>query len=148
METLHPLIGEPASAPLFGNAKGFGGKPVTVQFARTAVGEAVVALHPLLAGGGRVRPLRIRHVPKISGTPFGAIRAVAVQGRGALLLNLTPRRRQVRLGERVGCGKTLTSVWARPGVRVTGEAGRIDHHTGEIGRRLRLPAYSVNRVSC
>jgi hypothetical protein len=148
METLHPLIGEPSSAALFGNGKGFGGKPRTVQFAPTAVGEAVGALYPLLTGGGRVSPLRFRHGPEIPGTPFGAIRAVAVKGRGALLLNLTSRRRRVRLAGRPGCAKTLTSVWARPGVRVTGVQGRIHHHTGPVEHRIRLPAHSVNRLSC
>jgi hypothetical protein len=119
-----------------------------VPFARTAVGNALGEMHPLLSGGPRVRRLTVRHSPRIPGTRLAAVRAVAVQGRGALLLNLTGHERRVWLASGPACGETLNSVWARPAARITGHAGEVSHRTVAIQAPLSLPPHSVNRLSC
>ncbi len=147
-EDLHALILKEPGGALFSSSKGFGGTPGTVQFAPTAVGAAFGELYPLLSGGAAVRELDVRHAPPIPGTKLAAIRAVAVRGRGALLLNLTGRRRHVRLVGGPVCDGTLDSVWARPAARITGEAGEISKQAAPIQGPLSLPPYSVNRMEC
>ena len=147
-EDLHALILKEPGGALFSSSKGFGGTPGTVQFAPTAVGAAFGELYPLLSGGAAVRELDVRHAPQIPGTKLAAIRAVAVRGRGALLLNLTGRRRHVRLVGGPVCDGTLDSVWARPAARITGEAGEISQQAAPIQGPLSLPPYSVNRMEC
>jgi hypothetical protein len=147
-EDLHALILKEPGGALFSNSGGFGGTPGTVPFGRTAVGAAVGELHPLLSGGAGVRELEVRHAPHIPGTRLAAIRAAAVKGRGALLLNLTSHHRLVRLVGGPACGATLDSVWARPAARITGRAAQINHQTVPVQGPLSLPAYSVNRMEC
>jgi hypothetical protein len=147
MESHHPLIGQPTAA-LFSNYGGFGGRPRTVPFGRTAVGEALGEMYPLLTGGGQVRLLTIRHVPRISDTRVGAVRAVAVEGRGALLLNLTKGQRRVRVLGLPACATTLDSVWTHPLMRITGGGGRLHRRTVQSHGPLLLPPYSVNRLTC
>ena len=126
-EDLHALILKEPGGALFSNSKGFGGTPGTVPFGRTAVGAAFGELYPLLSGGVAVRELEVRHAPHIPGTRLAAVRAAAVKGRGALLLNLTGHHRRVRLVGGPACGATLDSVWARPAARITGRAAQISH---------------------
>jgi hypothetical protein len=147
-EDLHALIMSQPGAALFANSTGFGGGPATVPYAPTAVGAAFGELHPLLSGGARVRGLTVRDAPRIPGTRLAAVRAVAVQGRGALLLNLTGRHRRVRLAGGPTCDGTLDSVWAPPAARITGQPGELHHQTLETHGPMLLPAYSVNRLTC
>jgi hypothetical protein len=147
-EDLQALIFRNPFAALFANSEAFGDEPSTVPFARTAVGNALGEMHPLLSGGPRVRRLTVRHSPRIPGTRLAAVRAVAVQGRGALLLNLTGHERRVWLASGPACGETLNSVWARPAARITGHAGEVSHRTVTIQAPLSLPPHSVNRLSC
>ena len=147
-EDLHALILKEPGGALFSNSKGFGGTPGTVQYGRTAVGAAFGELYPLLSGGAGVRELEVRHAPHIPGTRLAAVRAAAVKGRGALLLNLTAHHRLVRLVGGPACGATLDSVWARPAARITGRAAQISHQTVPVQGPLSLPAYSVNRMEC
>jgi hypothetical protein len=147
-EDLHALILEEPGGALFANSKGFRGGPATVPFAPTAVGAAVGELYPLLSGGSRVRQLTVPHSPHIPGTRLAAVRAAAVQGRGALLLNLTGRQRRVRLAGGPGCDGTLDSVWAPPAARITGHPGQLHRRALETQGSLPLPPYSVNRLSC
>jgi hypothetical protein len=147
-EDLHALIYRNPFAALFPNADAFGDQTNTVPFAPTATGRALGEIHPLLSGGSRVRRLTVRHAPRIDGTRFAALRAVEVEGRGALLLNLTDRRRRVRLAGGPACDGTLDSIWTRPGARITGHAGELSHRTVEIEASMRLPRYSVNRLTC
>lgn len=145
---LHALIFRKPSAALFPNANGFGDQTSTVPFAPTATGNALGVLHPLLSGGARVRRLTLQHAPRIDGTRLAAVRAVQVEGRGALLVNLTGRERGVRPAGESLCAGTLESVWARPGARITGHAGEVRRRTLEVQGSIRLPPYSVNRLSC
>jgi hypothetical protein len=147
-EDLQALIFRNPFAALFANAQAFGDKPSTVPFAPTAVGRALGELYPLLSGGARVRELKVRHSPRILGTRFAAVRAVAVQGRGALLLNLTGHQRRVRLAGGPACDGTLDSVWAPPAARITGHAGEISHRAVQVQGPLSLPRRSVSRLSC
>jgi hypothetical protein len=147
-EDLHALILSQPSGALFANSKGFRAGPATVPFAPTAVGAAFSELHPLLSGGARVRGLTVRDAPRIPGTQLAAVRAVGVQGRGALLLNLTGRQRRVRLAGGPDCDGTLDSVWAPPAARITGQPGELHHQTLDTHGPIPLPAYSVNRLSC
>ena len=147
-EDLQALIFGNPFAALFANAEAFGDTPSTVPFAPTAVGRALGELYPLLSGGARVRQLAVRDSPRIPGTRLAAVRAVALQGRGALLLNLTGHQRRVRLASGPACDGTLDSVWAPPAARITGHAGEISHRAVEIQGPLSLPRRSVNRLSC
>jgi hypothetical protein len=147
-EDLQALIFRNPFAALFANAEAFGDEPSTVPFARTAVGNALGEMYPLLSGGPRVRRLTVRHSPRIPGTRLAAVQAVAVQGRGALLLNLTGHQRRLRLASGPECDGTLDSVWAPPAARITGHAGEISHRTVETQGPLSLPPHSVNRLSC
>jgi hypothetical protein len=147
-EDLHALIFRNPFAALFPNQDAFGDQTSTVPFAPTATGRALGELHPLLYDGPGVRRLKIRHAPRIDGTRFPAVRAVEVEGRGALLLNLTDRQRRVRPAGASACEGTLDSIWARPGVRITGHAGEVSHRTVQTEGSMRLPRYSVNRLSC
>jgi len=148
-EDLHALINRKPFAALFANAEGFGAnQPATVPFAPTAVGRILGEMYPLLSGGPRVRQLTFKDAPRIQGTRFAAIQAVAVQHRGVLLLNLTRHTHRVRPGEGPGCEGTLDSIWARPAARITGHAGEITHRTAQAGATLSLPPYSVNRLDC
>jgi hypothetical protein len=147
-QDLHALVLRAPGGALFANAQGFGGKPSTVRFARTAVGAAFGELYPLISGGPRVRRVAVRHAPRLRGTRLSAIRAVGVKRRGALLLNLTGRRHRVRLAAGPACGETLDSVWARPSARITGQPGELNRQTRQTEGSLSLPPYSVNRLSC
>ena len=149
-EDLHALILKEPGGALFSSSKGFGGTPGTVQFARTAVGAAFGELYPLLSGGAAVRELDVRHAPHIPGTGLAAVRAVAVKGRGALLLNLTAHHRLVRLVGGPVCDGTLDSVWARPAARITGQAGEISQRRSRSKARCpclptRSTAWSAER---
>jgi hypothetical protein len=119
-----------------------------VRFAPTAVGEAVGRLYPLLWGGARVRRLVAPGGPRISGTRIPAVRGIAVQGRGALLVNLTSKRRALDLPADLACDGTLDSVWARPSARITGKPGTVRRATSSAHGPLALPAYSVSSMSC
>ncbi len=147
-EDLHALIYRQPFAALFGNDNGFGAKPATVPFAPTAVGSALGELYPLLSGGPQVARLTVPHAPRIHGTRFAAIQAVAIRGRGALLLNLTGHKHRVRLADEPACEGTLDSIWARPEARITGHAGEISHRAVEVRGPLSLPRYSVSRLDC
>ncbi len=148
-EDLHALINRKPFAALFANAEGFGAnQPATVPFAPTAVGRILGEMYPLLSGGPGVRQLTFKDAPRIQGTRFAAIQAVAIQHRGVLLLNLTRHKHRVRLAEGPGCEGTLDSIWARPAARITGHAGEISHRTEQAGGTLSLPPYSVNRLDC
>lgn len=147
-EDLHALILPGPGGALFSSSKGFGGTPGTVPFARTAVGATFGKLYPLLSGGAQVRELDVRHAPHIPGSGLPAVQAVAVKGRGALLLNLTGRRRHVRLVGGPVCDGTLVSAWARPAARITGQAGEISQQAAPVQGPLSLPPYSVNRTDC
>jgi hypothetical protein len=147
-EDLHALIYRNPFGALFPNADAFGDQTITVPFAPTATGLALGELHPLLSGAPRVRRLTVRHSPRFDGTRLAAVRAVEVEGRGALLLNLTDHQRRVRLAGGSACDGTLDSIWASPAARITGYLGKVSHRTVETHGRLRLPRYSVNRVSC
>jgi hypothetical protein len=147
-EDLHALIFRNPFGALFANADSFGDGQSTVPFAPTAVGNALGELYPLLSGAPRVRRLTVRNAPRIDGTRLAAVRAVAVEGRGALLLNLTGGQRRVRLAKESACEGTLDSVWAAPAARITGHAGELSHKAVETQGSLWLPRYSVNRLSC
>jgi hypothetical protein len=147
-QDLHALVLGAPDGALFANSKGFGSQPSTVALGRTAVGAAFGQLYPLMSGAPRVRRLTVRHAPQLRGTRFAAIQGVGVEGRGALLLNLTGRQRRVRLAGGPACGDTLDSVWARPAARITGQPGELHRQTREIQGPLPLPPYSVNRLSC
>jgi hypothetical protein len=150
-EDLHPLVHSQPQAALFGNHSGFefrGGGPRTVRYAPTAVGEAIGELYPALWGGASVRRLRVPQGPRLKGTGIAAVRGVAVESRGALLVNLSGRRQRLELRSGLSCDGTLDSVWARPSARVTGEPGGVHHVTSSAHGSLRLPARSVNRLSC
>ena len=146
-EDLHALINRQPFAALFANAEGFGAnEPATVPFAPTAVGRPRRD-YPLLSGGPSVRQLTVQGRSPHSGTRFAAIQAVAIQGRGALLLNLTGHKHRVRLADGPACeGRWTRSGRGRaPGSRVT--PGRSA--TGRSrSRPLSLPPYSVNRLDC
>jgi hypothetical protein len=145
---LHALTFRKPSAALFPSADGFGDHTRTVPFAPTATGAALGVLHPLLSDGARVRPLALRRAPRIGGTRLAAVRGVQVEGRGALLVNLTDRRRGVSPAGAPLCAGTLESVWARPGARITGHAGEVRRRALEVEGPIRLPSFSVNRLSC
>lgn len=147
-EDLHPLVHSQPLAALFGNPLGFHDGPGTVRYAPTAVGEAIGQLYPALSGGVRVRRLKLPRAPRIAGTRLAAVRAVAVEGGGALLVNLSGRRRTVDLAAGVSCDGTLASVWARPSARITGRPGKVDRRTRQTHGRLVLPRHSVSRLSC
>jgi hypothetical protein len=147
-EDLHPLVHSQPHAALFGNPLGFHDGPGTVRYAPTAVGEAIGQLYPALRGGARVRRLRLRHAPRIAGTRLAAVRGVALEGGGALLVNLGGRRRTVDLPVGLSCDGTLSSVWARPSARITGHPGKVDRRTRHTRGRLILPRHSVSRLSC
>jgi hypothetical protein len=95
-----------------------------------------------------VRRLRLRHAPRIAGTRLAAVRGVALEGGGALLVNLGGRRRTVDLPVGLSCDGTLSSVWARPSARITGHPGKVDRRTRHTRGRLILPRHSVSRLSC
>jgi hypothetical protein len=147
-EDLHPLVHSQPHAALFGNPAGFGDGPPTVRYAPTAVGEALRQLYPALSGGVQVRRLRMRQAPELDGTRFAAVRGVVVDGRGALLVNLTGRGRSVRLTGGLSCAGTLSSVWARPSARITGRPGKLRRRSGQTHGTLVLPRHSVSRLSC
>jgi hypothetical protein len=147
-EDFHALVFRNPFGALFGNADAFGDQTSTVPFAPTATGRVLGEIHPLLLGAPRVHRLIVRHAPRIAGTRFAAVRAVEVEGRGALLLNLTDRRRRVRLAGGSACAGVLDSIWTRPGARITGHAGEVSHRTVETQGSTPLPRYSVNRLSC
>ena len=146
-EDMHALILRRPFSALFPNANGFGDHRRTVPFGPTAAGRALGQLHPLLSDGSAVRRLTVRHAPRIAGTRFPAVRVVEVDGRGALLLNLTGQRRRLSLGP-AGCDGFLDSVWAQPGDRITGHAGEVNRRITESGASVRLPRYSISRLSC
>ena len=148
-EDLHALINRRPFAALFANAEGFGAnEPATVPFAPTAVGRILGEMYPPLSGGPRVRQLTFKDAPRIQGTRFAAIQAVAIQHRGALLLNVDGHRHRVQLGKGPACDGTLDSIWARPGARITGHAGEVRHQAVGVQGPLFLPPYSVNRLDC
>ncbi len=147
-EDLHPLVHSQPLAALFGNPLGFHDGPGTVRYAPTAVGEAIGQLYPALSGGVRVRRLRLPDAPRIAGTRLAAVRGVAVEGGGALLVNLSGRSRTVALAAGLACDGALTSVWARPSARITGRPGKVDRRTRDTQGHLVLPRYSVSRLSC
>ncbi len=147
-EDLHPLVHSQPLAALFGNPEGFHDGPGTVRYAPTAVGEAIGLLYPALSGGVRVRRLTLQHAPRIAHTRFAAVRGVALEGGGALLVNLNARRRSVDLAAGLSCDGTLTSVWARPSTRITGHPGKLDRRTRQTQGHLVLPRHSVSRLSC
>jgi hypothetical protein len=145
---LHALIYRKPFGALFPSASGFGDQTSTVPFAPTATGNVLGILHPSLFGRARVRGLTLRHAPRIPGTRYAAVRAVQVEGRGALMVNLTGGERGVRPAGASLCAGTLESVWARPGARITGHAGELERTTLEVDGPIRLPRYSVSRLSC
>jgi hypothetical protein len=148
-EDLHPLVHSQPQAALFGNPLGFHASgPATVRYARTAVGEAIGELYPALWGGASVRRLEVPGAAKLRGTGIAAVRGVAVEGRGALLLNLSGRRQRLAPRAALSCDGTLDSVWARPSARITGQPGGVRHATSQADSSLTLPAHSVNRLSC
>ena len=147
-EDLHPLVHSQPLAALFGNPLGFHDGPGTVRYAPTAVGEAIGQFYPALSGGVRVRRLRLPHAPRIAGTRLAAVRGVAVEGGGALLVNLSGHTRTVDLAAGVSCHGTLESVWARPSARITGHPGKVDRRTRDTQGKLVLPRHSVSRLSC
>ena len=148
-EDLHPLVHSQPQAALFGNPSGFhAGGPPTVRYAPTAVGEAIGQLYPALWGGARVRRLDVPRAPKLRGTGIAAVRGVAVDGRGALLLNLSGRRLRLELRGGLECDGMLDSVWALPSARITGLPGKVRRSTRQVGGSVTLPAHSVNRLSC
>jgi hypothetical protein len=147
-EDLHPLVHGKPLAALFGNAQGFGDGPATVRFAPTAVGEAVGALYPALVEGPRVSRLAVSGAPRITGTEIAAVRAVEVEGRGALVVNLAGRRLELTLPAGMACDGTLESVWARPSARITCAPGDLRHASAKARRSLTLPARSVSGFSC
>ena len=148
-EDLHALINRRPFAALFANAEGFGAnEPATVPFAPTAVGRILGEMYPPLSGGPRVRQLTFKDAPRIQGTRFAAIQAVAIQHRGVLLLNVDGHRHRVQLGEGPACDGTLDSIWARPGARITGHAGEVRHQAVGVEGPFFLPPYSVNRLDC
>ena len=73
---------------------------------------------------------------------------MAVEGQGALLLNLTGQKGRVRLADGLACNGTLDSIWARPAARITGHAGEINHKAVAVQGALPLPPYSINRLDC
>ena len=147
-EDLHALIYRQPFAALFANDNGFGAKPATVPFAPTAVGSALGELYPLLSGGPQVVRLTVPDAPRIHGTRFAAIQAVAIKGRGALLLNLTGHKQSRPAGRRA-------SVRGDAGLDL-GAAGGPNHGSrrgdqpqgGRGPRSASLPRYSVNRLDC
>jgi hypothetical protein len=148
-EDLHPLVHSQPQGALFGNPLGFrAGGPPTVRYAPTAVGEAVGALYPALWGGASVRRLEIAGAPRLRGTGIAAVRGVAVEGRGALFVNLSGRRQGLELRPGLSCPGTLDSVWARPSARITGQPGDMRHASREAQNSVELPAHSVNRLIC
>ena len=147
-EDLHALIYRQPFAALFANDNGFGAKPATVPFAPTAVGSALGESIRCCRAGPRWRRLTVPQAPRIHGTRFAAIQAVAIRRRGALLLNLTGHKHRVRLADEPACEGTLDSIWARPEARITGHAGEISHRAVEVRGPLSLPRYSVNRLDC
>ena len=148
-EDLHPLVHSQPQAALFGNPSGFhAGAPRTVRYGRTAVGEAIGELYPALWGGATVRRLDVPQAPKLRGTGIAAVRGVAVEDRGALLVNLSGRRQRLQLNAGSSCDGTLDSVWAWPSARVTGRPSDVHHSTSATDGSLTLPARSVNRLSC
>jgi hypothetical protein len=147
-EDLHPLVHPQPLAALFGNPHGFRDGPGTVRYAPTAVGEAVGRLYPMLWGGARVRRLVAPGGPRISGTRIPAVRGIALQGRGALLVNMTSKRRAFDLPADLACVGTVDSVWARPSARITGKPGTVRRATSPAAGSLVLPAFSVSRMSC
>lgn len=147
-EDLHPLVHSQPLAALFGNPLGFRDGPATVRYAPTAVGEAIGQLYPPLWGGARVRPLKVPGASRIAGTRLFAVRGVAVQGRGALLINASGRRQHLRLAAGLSCDGTLDSVWARPSARITGQPGRVHRATDPPAGKLLLRPRSVSRLSC
>jgi hypothetical protein len=148
-EDLHPLVHSQPQAALFGNPSGFrAGGPPTVRYAPTAVGEAIGQLYPALWGGARVRRLDVPRAPKLRGTGIAAVRGIAVEGRGALLVNLSGRRQRLELRAGLSCDGTLDSVWARPSARITGQPGKMRRDTSRADGSATLPAHSVSRLSC
>jgi hypothetical protein len=148
-EDLHPLVHSQPLAALFGNPSGFhAGGPPTVRYAPTAVGEAIGELYPALWGGARVRRLDVPRAPKLRDTGIAAVRGVGIDGRGALLVNLSGRRQRLELRAGLACDGTLDSVWARPSARITGQPGQVRHATSQAHGSVALPAHSVNRLSC
>jgi hypothetical protein len=148
-EDLHPLVHSQPQAALFGNPSGFRAEgPATVRFAPTAVGTAVGELYPPLWGGASVRRLDVPRSPELEGSGIAAVRAVAVEGRGVLVVNLSGRRQRLRLSAGLECSGTLDSVWARPGARITGHPGEVHRAARAAGGSVAVPARSVNRLSC
>ena len=147
-EDLHPLVHSQPMAALFGNPLGFRDGPATIRYAPTAVGEAMGLLYPELWGGARVRRLKVSDAPRIAGTRLAAVRGVAVGGRGALLVNLTGRRRALDPTAGVSCDGTLDSVWARPSARITGQPGQVRRRSRRPRGSLALPPHSISRLSC
>ncbi len=86
--------------------------------------------------------------PKLRGTGIAAVRGVAVEDRGALLVNLSGRRQRLQLNAGLSCDGTLDSAWARPSARITGRPRSVHHSTSATDGPLALPARSVNRLSC
>ena len=96
-----------------------------------------------------VRQLTFKDAPRIQGTRFAAIQAVAIQGRGVLLLNLDRAQASRPAGRRA---PRATGPWTRSGrgrsARITGHAGEISHQAVGVRGPLSLPPYSVNRLDC
>ena len=147
-EDLHPMVHGKPLAALFGNRQGFGEGSPTVRFAPTAVGEAIGELYPAIHGGAAVRRLAVSGAPPLSGTRIPGIRAVEVEGRGVVSVNLTGRRLRLALPAALGCEGSLQSVWARPSARITGEPGVVRRASASAQGELTLPARSVSRFSC
>jgi hypothetical protein len=102
----------------------------------------------MLRGGARVRRLVAPGGPRLSGTRIPAVRGIAVQGRGALLVNMTSKRRAFDLPADLACVGTVDSVWARPSARITGKPGTVRRATSPAAGSLVLPAFSVSSMSC
>jgi len=147
-EDLQALIFREPYAALFAHANAYPAGPATVPFAPTAVGQMLAELYPALSGGARVSRLEVEHPPRIFGTGYPAVRGVAIEGHGALLVNLTGRRQSVQLIGAPPCPGTLDSIWAAPDARITGNPGEIRRETSSSQGLLSLPPRSVNRFSC
>jgi hypothetical protein len=147
LEDHHALILRKPFSALFHSAHAFGGQTMTVPFGPTATGLALGHLHRLLSDAPRVRPLIVHPAPRIPGTEFAAVRAVQVDGRGVLLVNVTDARLRLELGD-AGCDGFLDSIWAQPGTRITGHAGEVNRRVVESEGSLTLPRYSISRLSC
>ena len=101
------------------------------------MGEAIGELYPAAVGGRESAPAGwCRRAPSSSGTGIAAVRGVAVEGRGALLVNLSGRRQ--------GLAAECRAVVRRDAGLGVGAAIRAGHRPARQGPSLDEPDRRVH----